>query len=74
MAVARLHIRRGRRHARFGEQSTGCQLESGQGTFPAATFRAVSVDPAEGSRERQCQPLGPDPFHSFPADLPSYRV
>jgi hypothetical protein len=66
MAVARLHIGRGRRYARFGKQSTDCQIQRGQGTFPAAALRAVSVDPAEQSRERQCQPLGPEPLHSFP--------
>jgi hypothetical protein len=56
MAVERLHNRRGRRHGRFGEQPTRCQIQSAQGTLPAVVVRAVSIDPAE-----QSNPAGTDP-------------
>jgi hypothetical protein len=43
MAVARVHNRRGCRHAGFGKQPTRCQIQSWQGALPPAAVRAVSL-------------------------------
>jgi hypothetical protein len=54
MAVARVHNRRGCRHAGFGTQPTRRQIQSRQGTLPTVAVRAVSLGSKQnGSCPRQ---------------------